>query len=229
MIRVARSPRRQRPRAAGPVEALVELPTDRVRVREVLHAPDVIRVELQGAQKREPRVLEPPEQAVGAAEHEVRSGERGIDGGRVQCEPNRLVRVLAILRVGPEEHAIGQSSLGLGQPRVERQRPFEEVDGFKVPLWIGHSLHRLRAEIERIRLGIVRGPLVDALALSGRQRGRQTPGELQRHLALHSEHIGQLAVVLVRPARLLRGRLDQFDGDAHAATHRREHCLRPGA
>ena len=177
----------------------------------------MIRVELQRAQERKPRLLEPPEQAVGAAEHEVRSGERGIDGGRLQCEPNRLVRVLAILRVGPEEHAIGQSRLGPGQPRVERERLFEEADGFKVPLWIGDSPHRLRAKIERIRLGIVRARLVDALALGGRQRGRQALGDLQRHLALHRENIGELAVVLLRPARLLRDRIDQLDGHSHAA------------
>ena len=61
-MRVVRSSRRQRPRAAGPVEALVELPTD-PHVREVMHAPGVIRVELQRPQKRKPRVLEPPEQA----------------------------------------------------------------------------------------------------------------------------------------------------------------------
>ena len=123
----------------------------------------------------------------------------------------------AILQVGPEEHAIGQRRLGLGQPRVERERLFEEADGFKVPLWIGRSAHRLRAKIERIRLGIVRARLVDALALRGRQRGRQALGDLQRHLALHRENIGELAVVLLRPARLLRDRIDQLDGHSHAA------------
>ena len=42
-------------------------------------------------------------------------------------------------------------------------------------------------------------------------------GDLQRHLALHRENIGELAVVLLRPARLLRDRIDQLDGHSHAA------------
>ena len=63
----------------------------------------------------------------------------------------------------------------------------------------------------------MRARLVDALALHGRQRGRQALGDLQSHLALHRENIRELTVVLLRPARLLRDRIDQLDGHSHAA------------
>ena len=60
--------------------------------------------------------------------------------------------------------------------------------------------------------------LVDAVALRGRQRGRQALGDLQRHLALHRGRVQASSRSYLSDQRVcFVDRIDQFDGRSHAA------------
>ena len=158
-----------------------------------MHAPGVIRVELQRANASR-ECSSRPEQAMRAAEHEVRSGERGIDGGRLLCEPNRLVACFTILQVGPEEHAMGQAALawasrGSSASACSKRRM---ASRFR----FRSAVPRIAcAKIERIRLGIVRAPLVDALALAGDNVAARAGRSATPPGSAHRENIGELTVV----------------------------------
>ena len=157
--------------------------------RQVAHAARVIRIELQRAKEREPRLIAKPLHAVRAAECEVRGCERWIDARSRQREGDGFIHVLRVVVVSEKEDAVGQPGLRGGESRVEVERFPEQRDGLEVPPLVHHAPHFIRAQVQLIGLCVVRRPPLDPPALVRREVRRQRPGHAQRDIALNREHV----------------------------------------
>ena len=116
----------------------------------------------------------------------------------------------------PELHVRqGRPDIRQGIARVPVDRLLEILDRFTHPLLRVSDQPVATLEIELVRLEVAGRLLVDAGLLRGRELRLEGGGDVQRHVGLDREDIGELTVVRLRPEVLVACGLDQLRDDPH--------------
>ena len=200
--------------APCPRERLVQPAHRRLEQREILHAAEVTRLELQRAQQREPRLCAHALEVVSGGEREVAVGERGVEPNRILCQQDPFINVLGAVVARKKQRAVSESGLRRGECWIHCERLLEKFHAGEVLFPISHE-RLVHSQVKLICLRISRWWLLNARALIRRESGGQHSGYANRDVALHRENVRELTLVLLGPARLLGASVHQFDDDAH--------------
>ena len=133
-------------------------------------------------------------------------------GPAVDVVPVQVALQVRQLRIGKRERRIGGDRLAvqLGGLRSDGGRVVRAA-GLQLPE------QRQRLQVEIMRLDIARGHAGDPRGLRGQQLRLQRVGDAGRDVALHREHVLQVAVVVLGPEVAVGTRVDQLQVDAHLA------------
>ena len=161
--------------------------------------------------------------------HELEQAEHGVHLAQSAVECERFGHG----RLGP---LVGHRRLDRTAPGIDAQMgPGQREAGVRQRvLWIAcdcllevldalaDAFHGVAAEpvpslkVELVGLEIARRLSLDPGALVGRQLGPERGGDLDCHVRLDREDVGQLAIVGLRPEVLIRLGVDELRHDAHA-------------
>src|SRR3989440_6663679 len=136
---------------------------------------------------------------------------RGLFGSLIGLgRRHRAAPLAAQLREGHRDAGMCQGILG-----VLRNRLLEILDASADPRLREFDETMAALEIELVGLEIAGGLLVDPGSLIGGKLRLQRGRDLQRHVRLNREDIGQLTVVRLRPEVLIAVRVDELRDDPH--------------
>ena len=102
-----------------------------------------------------------------------------------------------------------------GELWIQRQRLSQLFDRLEVACPIG-SVGLLGLKKPRVRIEIAGRALLDPALLRRREIGVQGTRDLLRDLALNREHVREIAIVPVRPERLLCRGVHELGAHTHA-------------
>ena len=136
----------------------------------------------------------------------LRAGFFGSGVGLVRLQGSGFPK----LRIGH-----GEGGVGLGVVRVLRDRLLEVLNPLATPLRGVPQVTVSALEIVLVGLQIPGGLLVKPGLFIGRELRLEGGREVQRHVRLDREHVGELTVVRLDPEVSVGFRVDELRDDAH--------------